>query len=244
MKKIYSTILLASVLLIGCTNEGTATESDDSNQAEVTELQNQLEEANQKITDLEEQLAEIEVEEEIEDEDEDVAEENMEIDGNEPLENVGEFKYTDTGRIELLNIVRPKDSYPLTEGVDIIFDDIKIMYHSEIPESQKETHRDYYGFDDEGYSIQIIYSAKNSTDQTIGGIEIEDMVTSDGTQYNLYHNAFTLGGSNYEVRPNAVANVALAFAIDDPNTTSLNLYFQPYDADGYHLEKASINLDF
>lgn len=173
-----------------------------------------------------------------------VEEETMEIDERQPLENIGEFKYTEIGRVELLNIIRPTDIFEFTEGVDINFNDIKIMYHSEIPEREKDFHRDLYGFDDEGYSIQFSYSVTNSTDQTIGGIEIEDIVTSDGTQYNLYNNAFVLDNSSYEVRPNATANVGITFSVNDPDTTSLDLYFQPLDKDGYHLDEASIHLDF
>src|SRR5699024_4739703 len=125
----------------------------------------------------------------------------------------------------------------------INFNDIKIMYHSEIPEREKDFHRDLYGFDDEGYSIQFSYSVTNSTDQTIGGIEIEDIVTSDGTQYNLYTNAFVLDNSTYEVRLTATANVGITVAVVEPDTTSLDLYLHPFDKDGYRLDEASIHLD-
>lgn len=239
MKKIITTMVCVSSLLVGCASQESTTEANDADQTEVVELEKQLAAANEKIAELEEQLVEdVAVEEEVEEV------ETMEVGEDQPLENVGEFKHTRAGRIELLNIVRPADTYTLSDSVDINFNDIKIMHHSEIPESEKENHKSYYGFDDEGYSIQLSYLVTNNTDQTIGGIEIEDLVTADGKQYNLYHNAFTNSGSSYEVRPNATANVSITFAVSDPDTNSLNLYFQPYDADGYHLEETSVNLEF
>lgn len=241
MRKIITTMVFASSLLVGCASQEGTTVANDTDQSEFVELENQLATANERIAELEEQLVEdvaVEAEEEVEEV------ETMEVGEDQPLENVGQFKNTRAGRIELLNIVRPADTYTLADSVDINFNDIKIMHHSEIPESEKENHKSYYGFDDEGYSIQLSYLVTNNTDQTIGGIEIEDLVTADGKQYNLYHNAFTNSGSSYEVRPNATANVSITFAVSDPDTNSLNLYFQPYDADGYHLEETSVNLEF
>lgn len=226
--KIHKFLLLSSLsfILMACSDEPIEqNETDEPDIEEVTELEATKEE-------IEEAIAE------------EPEEETMEIDEDQLLENVGEYKFTPVGRVELLKIIRPTESYEFTNGVSINFNDIKIMHHSEIPENEKEFHRDLYGFDDEGYSIQFSYSASNDTEQKIGGIEILDIVTSEGNQYNLYNNAFYLDGSNYEVRPNATANVGLVFAIENPDINSLDLYFQPLDKDGYHLDESSIHLSF
>lgn len=225
--KIHKFLLLSSLsfILMACSDKPIEqNETDEPDIEEVTELEATKEE-------IEEAIAE-------------EPEETMEIDEVQLLENVGEYKFTPVGRVELLKIIRPTVSYKFTNGVSINFNDIKIMHHSEIPENEKEFHRDLYGFDDEGYSIQFSYSASNDTEQKIGGIEILDIVTSEGNQYNLYNNAFYLDGSNYEVRPNATANVGLVFAIENPDINSLDLYFQPLDKDGYHLDESSIHLSF
>lgn len=176
-----------------------------------------------------------------------VAADSVEIEGNHPLENIGEFQFTDMGRIELLNIIEPADTYLFTDGVDLDFNTIKILHHSEIPKDAKELHHHLYGFDDEGYSIQFTYTVTNGTEQTIGGIEIKEILTADGSRYNLFENqdyAFAAGNSAYEVLANETAHVDITFAVDSPDTNRLELYFQPFDEAGWHLEESSINLSF
>ena len=187
-----------------------------------------------------EEVEEIEAEEEPEE----VEEETLEIGENEPLENVGEYKYTIQGRVELIDIYRPSEVYNLVDGVEINFTDIKILHYSEIPETEKEFLRSVYGFDNEGHTLQLAYSVTNSTDETWGGIEVEDIVTSNGNQYNLYNDGGPITGSSYEIRPQATTNVGVVFSIENPNIEGLTLYFQPLDNDGWHLDETSIELLF
>lgn len=182
--------------------------------------------------------------EEIEDTEEVVEEETMEIDENQPLENIGEYKYTIQGRVELIDIYRPSEVYNLVDGVEINFTDIKILHYSEIPETEKEFLRSVYGFDNEGHTLQLAYSVTNSTDETWGGIEVEDIVTSNGNQYNLYNDGGPITGSSYEIRPQATTNVGVVFSIENPNIEGLTLYFQPLDNDGWHLDETTIELSF
>lgn len=220
-KKLISLLAFSSLLLVACGNDSDAATVEDNDTEDIVE----------------------EVESE-EIENEEIEEETLEIDSEQSLENIGEFKYTRDGRVELLNIVRPTETYKLIEDVDIDFKDIKILYHSEIPESEKEFFKEFYGFDEKGHSIQFSYSVTNTTDETIGGIEIIDIVTSNGNQYNLYNHGGTIQGSAYEVRPNATANVGLIFTVTEPNIEGLDLYFQPLDKDGYHLDEKQIQLSF
>lgn len=187
-----------------------------------------------------EEVEEIEVEEEPEE----VEEETNEIDESQPLENVGEYKNTVQGRVELIDIVRPTETYNLIDDVEINFIDIKLLHHSEIPENEKEFFKSTYGFDDEGHSLQFSYTVTNNTDETVGGVEIVDIVTSNGNQYNLYNHGGTIQGSAYEVRPNATANVGLVFSVKEPEIDSLDLYLQPLDKDGFHLDEKLIEVSF
>lgn len=224
MKKLFIFFSMNFLLLVACDNvEPTVENQDTTEEPEV-----------EKIVETKDREDKTEVEEVI-----------LEIDSEQPLENIGEYKYTRDGRVELLNIIRPTDTYTLTEGVYIKINDIKIMHHSEIPESEKQYFRDYFGFDEEGYTIQIVSSVENTTDETIGGIEPMDIVTSSGNQYNLYNNGGPLMNSVYEVRPNATANfVGVSIAIKDPEIIGLTLYYQPHDADGYHLDESKIEIPF
>lgn len=175
---------------------------------------------------------------------ESVTEETNEIDENQHLENVGEYKNTVQGRVELIDIVRPTETYNLIDDVEINFVDIKLLYHSEIPENEKEFFKSTYGFDDEGYSLQFYYKVTNNTDETVGGVEIVDIVTSNGNQYNLYNHGGIVQGPAYEIRPNATANVALIFSIKEPEIDNLDLYLQPLDKDGLHLDEKLIEISF
>lgn len=177
-------------------------------------------------------------------EQEEIEEETLEIDENEPLENIGEYKYTIQGRVELIDIFRPSEVYNLVDGVEINFTDIKVLHYSEIPESEKEFLRSIYGFDNEGHTLQLAYSVTNSTDDTWGGIEVEDIVTSNGNQYNLYNDGGPITGSSYEVRPQATTNVGVVFSIENPNIEGLTLYFQPVDNEGWLLNETVIDLNF
>lgn len=190
--------------------------------------------------------SEVEETEEFEDVDVEVEEEEtLEIDSQEPLENIGEYSNTEQGRVELINIVRPTNTYTLGEGLYMEINDVKILHHSEIPESQKENSREIFGFDEEGYTIQIVTSVENTTDKTISGIEPMDIVTSSGNQYNIYDNGGPLMNSAIEVRPNATVNfVGVTVAIQDPEISSLTIYYQPYETEGYNLDESSIEISF
>lgn len=242
MKKLVMILGISSLLIMAC-GENNTLDAEDTENMEETELkENSTEDF---IEQGKEEAASGSVDGEQEETQEAEEDDSLEINSEQPLENIGEYKYTRDGRVELLNIVRPPDTYMLTDGVNINFNDIKIMHYSEIPESEKEFVRSMYGFDDEGHTIQLSYSVENTTDETIGGIEVMDIVTSNGNQYNLYNNGGSLMSSSYEVRPNATTNaVGVVIAIQNPDINGLTLYFQPHDSEGYHLDENSIELAF
>ncbi|MBC1935235.1 hypothetical protein HCA69_02580 [Listeria grandensis] len=167
-----------------------------------------------------------------------------------PLLEIGQYHNGDNGeKITLTAIATPKqniDMTPLTMQIK----DVKLLKHEKISEASKEQaalnyNKDQSAISDPYYTVQVQFSAANTTDNNVQTNGIESITTNTGIQMDMESGLYDESvGSSLNGKVTKEYGSA-GFVGSDGNINSIKIKFANIaDADSYEtLHDASDNIE-
>lgn len=148
-----------------------------------------------------------------------------------PLLKVGEYTIDNFNvRAELIKVSSDSNEIEVAPGFFVIFEDVKIIHFTDIPESEQEYYNMVYGFNnDEGYDLQLVYSIENKNNFKLSNTIISKVVLSNGEQISR---DYYTEDEEFYLEPNSKASKQMAhISIPKSDISSIKVYFEPIKVD-------------
>lgn len=148
-----------------------------------------------------------------------------------------------TGRITLLKIVNPEETYEIAENFEVTIHTVKLLELSEVPAESVELLAFELGLPAEGGQyIQYEYTLVNDNDYKVTNTVFDRIIYSDGEQINDYVFNF---GEPFELEANTkVSNAVAATEAPNGNLTGFTLSMTTLLNEQNNIEAEPIEISF